>query len=82
MGGIQARKSVKTKSSRRRPQAQRVTVSLRTLAGMLDAGRSSVRRWLKAAGIQPIAMNDGPKGALRYRWTDIEAWLESRESVE
>jgi len=80
--GIHARKSVKTKSSRRRPQARRVTVSLRTLADMLDAGRSSVRRWLKAAGIQPIAMNDGPKGALRYRWTDIEAWLESRESVE
>jgi len=60
MGGIHARKSVKTNSSRQRPQAQRVTVSLRTLADMLDAGRSSVRRWLKAAGIQPIAMSDGP----------------------
>jgi len=80
--GTQAKTITKVNSKRRRPQALRVTVSLRTLSEMLDAGRSSVRRWLKAAGIQPIAMSDGPKGALRYRWADIEAWLESRETVE
>ena len=80
--GTQAKTITKVNSKRRSPQALRVTVSLRTLSEMLDAGRSSVRRWLKAAGIQPIAMSDGPKGALRYRWADIEAWLESRESVE
>ncbi len=80
--GIQAKTTAKTKSNRRGPQAQRITVSLRTLSEMLDAGRSSVRRWLKAAGIQPIAMSDDPNGALRYRWADVEAWLESRESVE
>ena len=49
---------------------------------MLDAGRSSVRRWLKDAGIQPIAMGDGPKSAIRYRWQDVEAWLASRNAVE
>jgi hypothetical protein len=59
-----------------------LTVSLRTLARMLDAGRSSVRRWLKQAGVQPIAMSDGPKSAIRYRWQDVKAWLESREHVE
>ena len=59
-----------------------LTVSLKTLSHMLDAGRSSVRRWLKEAGIQPITMNDGPKSAIRYRWRDIEYWLESREYVE
>ena len=60
----------------------RLTVSLKTLSHMLDAGRSSVRRWLKEAGIQPITMNDGPKSAIRYRWRDIEPWLESREYVK
>ena len=60
----------------------RVTVSLKTLSHMLDAGRSSVRRWLKDAGIQPIAMGDGPKSAIRYRWQDVEAWLASRDAVE
>jgi hypothetical protein len=62
--------------------AQRLTVSLKTLAAMLDTGRSSVRRWLRQAGVQPIAMSDGPKSAIRYRWRDVEAWLESREHVE
>ncbi len=78
----QAKPSTKTKRNRRRPQVQRITVSLRTLSEMLDAGRSSVRRWLKAAGIHPIVMSDGSKGALRYRWADVETWLESREIVE
>lgn len=59
-----------------------LTVSLKTLSQMLDAGRSSVRRWLKDAGIQPIAMGDGPKSAIRYRWQDVEAWLASRNAVE
>lgn len=55
-----------------------LTVSVRTLARMLDTGRSSVRRWLRAAGVRPIAMSDGPKSAIRYRWRDVQAWLESR----
>lgn len=59
-----------------------LAVSLRSLARLLDAGRSSVRRWLKQAGIQPISMTDGPKGRIRYRWRDMQAWLESREYVE
>lgn len=59
-----------------------LTVSLKTLARMLDTGRSSARRWLKQAGVQPIAMSDGPKSAIRYRWPEVEAWLESREHVE
>ena len=59
-----------------------VTVSIKTLARMLDTGRTSVRRWLTQAGIQPIAMSDGPRSAIRYRWKDVEAWLESREYVD
>lgn len=58
-----------------------LTVSLATLARVLDAGRSSVRRWLRQAGIRPIAMSDGPRSAIRYRWKDVQAWLESREHV-
>ncbi len=35
-----------------------LAVSLKTLALRLDAHRSSVRRWLREAGIQPIAVSD------------------------
>jgi len=59
-----------------------LTISLKTLAARLDASRSSVRRWLNDAGIRPIAMSDGAKGAIRYRWPDVQAWLETRERVE
>ena len=60
---------------------QRLTVSLKTLAGLLDAHRSSVRRWLDEAGVQPIVLGRGRNGAIRYRWRDIEDWLESCESL-
>jgi hypothetical protein len=57
---------------------QRLTVSLKTLARMLDAHRSSVRRWLQQAGIRPIVLGHGRNGAIRYKWSDIQEWLESR----
>lgn len=59
-----------------------LTVSLRTLALRLDAHRSSVRRWLREAGVRPISMSDAENGAIRYRWADIEQWLASRETVD
>jgi len=58
---------------------RRLTVSLKTLAQMLDAHRSSVRRWLQQAGIRPIALGRGRNGAIRYRWRDVQQWIESRE---
>jgi hypothetical protein len=58
--------------------SQRLTVSLKTLAQMLDAHRSSVRRWLQEAGIRPIALGRGRNGAIRYKWCDIQDWVESR----
>ena len=58
------------------------TISLKSLAELLDTTRSSARRWLKEAGIRPVALGRGAKGAIRYKWKDIETWLESRESVE
>jgi len=57
-------------------------MSLKTLASLLDADRASVRRWLSDAGIKPVVMGRGRNGAIRYRWRDIEDWLESRETVE
>ena len=62
--------------------SQRLTVSLKTLAGMLDAHRSSVRRWLQQAGIRPIVLGRGRNGAIRYKWRDVEEWIESREHTE
>jgi len=66
------------------PQAHqpRLTVSLKTLAALLDADRSSVRRWLKDANINPVVLGRGRNGAIRYRWRDVEAWLDSLEAVE
>lgn len=60
----------------------RQTISLKTLAALLDADRSSVRRWLKDANINPVVLGRGRNGAIRYRWRDVEAWLDSRETVE
>ena len=68
-----------------RPQElrlQRLTVSLKTLALMLDAHRSSVRRWLIEAGIRPVVVGRGRNAALRYRWRDIERWLEGRDEID
>ena len=63
-------------------EPERLTVSLKTLSQMLDAHRSSVRRWLQQAGIRPIAFGRGRNGAIRYRWQDIREWIESRERTE
>ena len=59
-----------------------LVVSLKTLAEQLDANRSSVRRWLKEADIQPIIIGQGRNGAIRYRWSDVREWLKSRQYVE
>lgn len=61
---------------------ERLAVSLKTLAELLDAHRGSVRRWLREAGIQPIALGRGRNGAIRYHWKEIEAWLASLERVD
>lgn len=60
---------------------ERLTVSLKTLAKLLDAHRSSVRRWLSQAGIRPIALGRGHNGAIRYRWSDVENWLQAQDYV-
>jgi len=63
------------------PEAFRA-VSLKAIAELLDTTRSSARRWLKEAGIRPISLGRGAKGAIRYRWAEVEAWLKSRQYVE
>ena len=60
---------------------ERLTVSLKTLATLLDAHRSSVRRWLSQAGIRPIALGRGHNGAIRYRWSDVKNWLQAQDYV-
>jgi hypothetical protein len=57
-------------------------VSLKAIADLLDTTRSSARRWLREAGVHPISLGRGAKGAIRYRWTEVEAWLRSRQHVE
>jgi hypothetical protein len=62
-------------------ETEPLTVSLKTLAVRLDASRPSVRRWLSEAGIQPIAMSDGRNGAIRYRWSEVKVWLNTRQLI-
>ena len=57
-------------------------VSLKAIADLLDTTRSSARRWLREAGVRPISLGRGAKGAIRYRWSEVEAWLKSRQHVE
>ena len=64
------------------PTTERMTVSLKTLADRLDAHRSSVRRWLREAGIKPVAVGRGRKGAIRYRWVEVRDWLDSLPDVD
>jgi len=69
------------KSATQQP-GEPLAVSLRTLAEKLDAHRSTVRRWLREAGIRPIAIGQGVNGAIRYRWSDVQAWLDSLDTVD
>jgi len=64
------------------PPAEFRAVSLKAIADLLDTTRSSARRWLREAGVRPISLGRGAKGAIRYRWTEVEAWLRSRQHVE
>jgi len=57
-------------------------VSLKAVAELIDTTRSSARRWLREAGVRPLALGRGAKGAIRYRWSEVEAWLKSRQHVE
>ena len=83
---FQLRKAAVTKSSTPDTQEgadnQRLAVSLNTLAQMLDAHRSSVRRWLQEAGIRPIVFGRGRNGAIRYKWCDVQQWIDSRGRTE
>ena len=63
------------------PEEARI-ISLKSVAELIDTPRFSARRWLKEAGIRPVAVGRGAKGAIRYRWNEVAAWLKSRQYVE
>ncbi len=50
-------------------------VTLKRVADLCDCHRTTVRRQLGEAGIQPVALTHGPKGTIRYVWAEIEQWL-------
>ena len=56
-------------------------ISLKTLARRLDAHRSSVRRWLREAGVRPVVVGNGKNAAIRYRESEVQQWLSSRATV-
>lgn len=56
-------------------------MSLKTLAGQLDADRSTVRRWLRDAGISPVVVGRGRNAAIRFDAHAVRAWLQSRQRI-
>jgi len=60
---------------------ERRLITLKALADMMDAHPSSVRRWLREAGIQPVALGRSANGAIRYRWDEADAWLKNLPKV-
>lgn len=61
---------------------KRLAISLKSLAAMLDAHRTSVRRWLTEAGIKPVSIGRGKNGAIRYKWNEVKGWLDSINHVD
>src|SRR3954454_23224425 len=59
-----------------------IYVSLKTVSRLLDASRSSARRWLNEAGVRPFSVGRGRNGAVRYRGRDVRLWLESLRQVD
>ena len=57
-------------------------INLKRIAALVDAHRSTVRRWLSESGIEPVAIGRGRNGAIRYRWRDIREWLDSLQRVD
>ena len=57
-------------------------VSLKTVAAMADADRSTIRRWLRNADIQPVVVGRGRSGAIRYRWREVQDWLKSLHTAD
>ncbi len=57
-------------------------ICLKNLAQMLDCHRRSARRWLDEAGISPLALGSGPKGGIRYLWSEVEPWIEGLKRVK
>ena len=57
----------------------RLLISLKRLAWQLDADRSTVRRWLREFGLRPVIVGRGRNAAVRYRSSDIQAWLRKRQ---
>lgn len=87
-GMLRFRMMTPDRTSETIPQAPRnskplaaALVSLRTIAATTDAHRSTVRRWLREAGIQPVTMGGGAKSAIRYRRKEVEEWLASRAII-
>lgn len=72
---------MKTPTSKNSEVSAESLVSLSTLAALLDADPSSIRRWLRDAGILPIVLGRGRNGAVRYHQKDVDAWLRSRQQA-
>ena len=71
-----------SKRSRDQLHSHNGLISLKTVAQLIDANRSSVRRWLREAGVRPLAVGQGRNGAIRYRSREVREWLDSLQAAE
>jgi hypothetical protein len=56
-------------------------LSLRTLALDWDVNRSTVRRLLSLAGIEPVVLGRGKNSSIRYPADEVDAYLKSRRAA-
>jgi predicted DNA-binding transcriptional regulator AlpA len=49
------------------------------LAEFLKIDEETLRRWRQTGGGPRYLNLHGDKGAVRYRWSEVESWLKSRE---
>jgi len=81
VAGVTHKEHVVARAEKRTCQNIETLVSLRQLERQLAADRSTIRRWLRDAGISVVVVGRGRNAAIRYRESDVQRWLGARKEV-
>lgn len=59
-----------------------VLIGATDAAKLAGVSRSTIHRWLKSAGVQPVMLAPGPKNPQLFDRTDIERLIEAKRATE